>query len=73
MKAWYGEAATAENGYLFDHFPHLSGDHSYFPTIMDMKDGKLKGTFVFGQNLAVGGPHARMARDALRNLDWLVV
>ncbi|MDQ3588637.1 MAG: molybdopterin-dependent oxidoreductase [Actinomycetota bacterium] len=73
MKAWYGEAATAENGYLFDHFPRLSGDHSYFPTIMDMKDGKLKGSFVFGQNLAVGGPHARMARDALRNLDWLVV
>ena len=51
----------------------ISGDHSYYPTIMDMKDGNVKGCFVFGQNFAVGGPHVRMARDGLRNLDWLVV
>ena len=73
MKAWYGDAATPENDYLYDHFPRLNGDHSYYPTIMDMKDGKLDGCFVFGQNFAVGGPHARLARDALRALDWLVV
>jgi formate dehydrogenase major subunit len=73
MKAWYGEDFDAENGELFDHFPRLSGDHSYYPTIMDMKDGKVKGCFVYGQNFAVGGPHARMSRDGIRNLDWLVV
>jgi formate dehydrogenase major subunit len=74
MKAWYGEAFDPENGdEIFDHFPRLSGDHSYYPTIMDMKDGKVKGCFVFGQNFAVGGPHARMARDGIRNLDWAVV
>ncbi len=73
MKAWYGESATHENGYLFEHFPRLNGDHSYYPTIMEMKDGVVKGCFVFGQNFAVGGPHARMARDGLRNLDFLVV
>ena len=73
MKAWYGDAATPENDYLYDHFPRLNGDHSYYPTIMDMKDGKLDGCFVFGQNFAVGGPHAKLARDALRALDWLVI
>ena len=73
MKAWYGEKFDAENGELFDQFPRISGDHSYFPTIMDMKDGTVKGCFVFGQNFAVGGPHTKMARDALRNLDWLVI
>ena len=73
MKAWYGENFDAETGELFDHFPRLSGDHSYFPTIMEMKDGGVKGCFAFGQNFAVGGPHARLTRDALRNLDWLVV
>ncbi len=74
MKAWYGEAFDPENGELFDHFPRLTGDHSYYPTLMDMKDGKgVKGCFVFGQNFAVGGPHARLARDAIRNLDWIVV
>ncbi len=73
MKAWYGEKFDAENGELFDQFPRLSGDHSYYPTIMAMKDGDVKGSFIFGQNLAVGGPHARLARDALRALDFLVV
>jgi formate dehydrogenase major subunit len=73
MKAWYAEKFDAETGKLFDHFPRLSGDHSYYPTIMDMKDGHVKGCIVFGQNFAVGGPHVKMARDALRNLDWLVI
>jgi formate dehydrogenase major subunit len=73
MKAWYGEEFDPENGELFEQFPRLSGDHSFYPTIMDMKDGNVKGAFVFGQNFAVGGPHARLARDAARNLDWLVV
>jgi formate dehydrogenase major subunit len=40
---------------------------------MEMKDGGVKGCFAFGQNFAVGSPHARLARDSLRNLDWLVV
>ncbi len=74
FKAWYGEAFDPERGdEIFDHFPRLSGDHSYYPTIMAMKDGDVKGSFVFGQNFAVGGPHARLARDALRSLEWLVV
>ncbi|MBA3425938.1 MAG: molybdopterin-dependent oxidoreductase [Rubrobacter sp.] len=73
MKAWYGDAFDPEDGGLFDHFPRISGDHSYYPTLLDMKDGEVKGSFIFGQNLAVGGPHAKLARSALRSLDWLVV
>ncbi|MDP9437155.1 MAG: molybdopterin-dependent oxidoreductase [Actinomycetota bacterium] len=74
FKAWYGEAFDPSRGdEIFSHFPRLSGDHSYYPTIMAMKDGDVKGSFVFGQNFAVGGPHARLARDALRALDFLVV
>ncbi|HWI44600.1 MAG TPA: molybdopterin dinucleotide binding domain-containing protein, partial [Rubrobacter sp.] len=73
MKAWYGEKFDPEGGELFDQFPRLNGDHSYYPTIMSMMDRDVKGAFVFGQNFAVGGPHARLARDGARNLDWLVV
>ena len=73
MRAWYGDAFDAEEGRLFDHFPRISGDHSFYPTLLDMKDGEVKGSFIFGQNLAVGGPHAKLARSALRSLDWLVV
>ena len=35
--------------------------------------GQIKGAFCFGQNPAVGGPNAQMAREALDKLDWLVV
>jgi formate dehydrogenase major subunit len=73
MKAWYGEHFDPKDGKLFDHFPRISGDHSYYPTLMAMKDGEVKGCFVFGQNFAVGGPHAKLARDGIRNLDWIVV
>jgi formate dehydrogenase major subunit len=74
FKAWYGEAFDPEKGdEVFEHFPRLSGDYSYYPTIVSMKDGDVKGCFVFGQNFAVGGPHVKMAQDGLRNLDWLVV
>ena len=74
FKAWYGEAFDPARGdEVFEHFPRLSGDYSFYPTIVDMKDGDVKGCFVFGQNFAVGGPHVQMAQDGLRNLDWLVV
>ena len=74
FKAWYGDAFDPERGDdIFGHFPRIDGDHSYYPTILEMKDGGVKGAFVFGQNFAVGGPHAGLARDGLRALDWLVV
>jgi formate dehydrogenase major subunit len=41
MKAWYGEKFDPESGELFDQFPRLNGDHSYYPTIMAMKDGSV--------------------------------
>src|SRR5439155_1513496 len=38
-----------------------------------MKDGTMKGLFCMGQNPAVGGQNAVLGRQALANLDWLVV
>ena len=73
LKAWYGDAATEENDYRFDHLPRLTGDHSVYPTIMGMVDGWCKGFFVMGQNPAVGAANGKLQRLALANLDWLVV
>lgn len=74
FKAWYGDDFDPARGdETFSKFPKINGDHSYYPTIMAMKDREVEGCFVFGQNFAVGGPHGKMARDALRSLDWLVV
>ena len=29
LKAWFGDAATAENDFCFDYLPRLTGDHSH--------------------------------------------
>jgi formate dehydrogenase major subunit len=73
LKAYYGDAATKANDFGFDWLPRLTGDHSYFGYWTDMKDGKLEGLFVFGQNPAVGSPNGKFERAALAKLKWLVV
>jgi formate dehydrogenase major subunit len=73
MKAWYGDAANADNDYAYDYLPKSSGDYSWISLFEAMYAGKIKGLFCMGQNPAVGGPNARFERKALENLDWLVV
>ncbi len=73
MKAYYGDKATAENNWCFDWLPRVTGDHSHFGYWLDMKDGKMDGLFVMGQNPAVGASNGRLERSALAKLKWLVV
>jgi formate dehydrogenase major subunit len=73
LKAYWGEAATAENDYCYDHLPRMTGDHGTYQTVLDMIDGKVKGYFLLGQNPAVGSAHGRAQRLGMANLDWLVV
>ena len=73
LKAWWGDAATAENDFCFDHLPRLTGDHSYYTSLAGMVDGTVKGLFVMGENPAVGAANGGYNRAALRKLDWLVV
>ncbi|OGK82944.1 MAG: formate dehydrogenase-N subunit alpha, partial [Candidatus Rokubacteria bacterium GWA2_70_23] len=75
LKAWYGDRATKENDYGFDWIAkRASADaYSHQHIFVDMYNGKLKGFFAIGQNPAVGGPNAKLAREAMQRLDWLVV
>ena len=43
LKAWWGDAATAENDFCFDYLPRIDGDHSSYRTIADMIEGKVHG------------------------------
>jgi formate dehydrogenase major subunit len=72
-KAWYGNAATKENGWCYDYLPRLTGDHSHMNTVADMADGSVKGYFVMGENPVVGSMNGPLQRKALRALQWLVV
>jgi formate dehydrogenase major subunit len=73
LRAWWGDAATAENDWGFDYLPRLSGDHSALTTVMGMLDGWCKGYFLVGENPVVGTTNGRLHRRAFANLEWLVV
>jgi formate dehydrogenase major subunit len=73
LKAWWGDAATAEADFAFDYLPKISGDHSAYQTVLGMLEGKVKGYFVVGENPAVGNANGGLHRMALAKLDWLVV
>ena len=73
LKAWFGDAATAENEWGFGWVPRIDKDYSQLSTFIDMAAGKVKGYFLIGQNPAAGGPNAVLNRAALAKLDWLVV
>jgi len=73
LKAWWGDAARADNDFCYDYLPRLTGSHSTYETVMAQLDGTCQGYFLFGQNPAVGSANARMQRLGMANLDWLVV
>jgi formate dehydrogenase major subunit len=73
LKAWFGDAATAENDYGFDWLPRLTGDHNNYATVLDMLEGKVPGYIIAGENPAVGGANARVQRKALATAEWVVV
>ena len=73
LKAWYGDAATKENDYRYDWVAKAHGDHSHLASTFAMVEGKIKGMILLGQNPASGSAHGRLQRQALANLDWLVV
>src|ERR1041385_7097363 len=73
LKAWYGDAATAENEFGFHFVPRVTGDHSEYGYWLDMAEGNVEGLFVMGQNPAVGSANGRLERKALAQLKWLVV
>jgi len=73
LKAWYGDAATAENEYCYGHLPRIDRDYSQQPMTLAIHDGEIRGFFLMGQNPAVGGHNAGLIRRGLAQLDWMVV
>jgi formate dehydrogenase major subunit len=73
LKAWWGDAATADNDYAFNYLPKINGDHGTYASVMSMLDDEIDGYFLLGQNPAVGSAHGRMQRLGLAHLKWLVV
>jgi formate dehydrogenase major subunit len=73
LKAWWGEAATADNDFCYDYLPRLTGAHGTYETVAAQLEGTCRGYFLIGENPAVGSANGRMQRMGLASLDWLVV
>jgi formate dehydrogenase major subunit len=73
LKAWWGDAASADNDFCYGYLPRLTGDHSTYVTVLAQLNGECEGYFLMGQNPAVGSANARMQRLGMAKLDWLVV
>ena len=75
LKAFFGEAATAENDYAYAWLPKRSASKDYGTLAMfeDALAGKLKLLWIIGQNPAVTVPNLRLTFDAMAKLETLVV
>ena len=73
LKAWYGEAARADNEWGYQFLPKLTGDVSQLPMTLAMLNGVVKGQFMMGQNPVVGAVNARLVEQGLARLEWMVV
>lgn len=73
LKAWYGDAATAENDFGYHYIPKNNGNYSHLPMFERMHEGQFDGFICFGQNPVVGGPNARVEWEALGRLRWMLV
>jgi len=75
LKAWWGPAATKENDYAYDYLPkrEKADAYSHQHFTIGMLQKKVKGFICMGQNPAVDSPNAKMVRQGLRNLEWMVV
>ena len=73
LKAFYGDAATKQNGWAFDYLPKVDRNYSWVQMWDNMYNGIVKGLFAFGMNGVAIGPDSRKNIDALKKADWLVV
>jgi formate dehydrogenase major subunit len=73
LKAFYGDAATKENGFAFDYLPRVDRNYSWTYLWDNMYHGVVKGLFAFGMNGVAIGPDTKKNIDALKKADWLVV
>ena len=75
LKAFFGDAATAENDYGYEWLPkrNATKDYGTLPMFEDALAGKLKLLWIVGQNPAVTLPNLRLTFDAMAKLETLVV
>jgi formate dehydrogenase major subunit len=73
MKAWWGDAATADNKWAYDYLPKLDKSYDLMQGIELMYQGKMNGYIAQGFNPLAAAPSKPKTLTALAKLKWLVI
>ncbi|MBV8805356.1 MAG: molybdopterin-dependent oxidoreductase, partial [Sinobacteraceae bacterium] len=73
MKAWWGDAATAQNNWGYDYLPKLDAPYDMLHFFELMNQGKVTGFFCQGFNPLAAAPNKGKLNDCLAKLKYLVV
>ena len=73
MKAWFGDAATAENDWAYEYLPKLDRPYDMLQTYELMDQGKVNGYICQGFNPLAAAPNKAKMISALSKLKFMVV
>jgi formate dehydrogenase major subunit len=73
MKAWWGEAATAENHWGYDYLPKLDKLYDMLQAFELMYQGQMSGYICQGFNPLAAAPNKAKMNAALAKLKFLVI
>jgi len=73
MKAWWGDAATADNHWAYDYLPKLDKLYDLLQVVELMNQGKMNGYIAQGFNPLVAAPNKAKLAAGLARLKFLIV
>jgi formate dehydrogenase major subunit len=73
LKSWYGDAATEDNEFAFDHLPKPAANASWISIYDQALRGRMEGLMLSGMTATSIGPDSNQVLQALTNLRWLCV
>jgi formate dehydrogenase major subunit len=73
MKAWWGNAATADNNWAYDYLPKLDKLYDMLQSFELMNQGKMNGFICQGFNPLAAAPNKAKMNVSLAKLQYLVV
>jgi formate dehydrogenase major subunit len=73
MKAWWGDAATAENNWAYDYLPKLDKLYDMLQVYELMHQGKMNGYLAQGFNPLAAAPNKAKITAGLSKLKFLIV
>ncbi|ANB76472.1 formate dehydrogenase [Paraburkholderia phytofirmans OLGA172] len=73
MKAWWGDAANAENDWAYSYLPKLDKTYDILQAVELMNEGKMNGYICQGFNIIASAPDKAKVIAGLSKLKWLII